>query len=151
MKIANAKAHFDYTILERFEAGVSLFGSEVKSLRLGHASLDGSYVKVVGNEIMLLNAHIYPYAFATAEGGSSMLDSKRSRKLLLHKREILKIRQKVAADGLTLIPVFWYTKGHRVKLEIALARGKKQYEKREIIKKREDKRNLERDFRGKMI
>lgn len=146
MHIQNKRALFDYTIQDKFEAGVSLLGSEVKSLRNGRATLDGSFVKLIGNEAYLVNAQILPYSFSHLEN----YDAKRTRKLLLHKRELLKLKHKIEADGLTVIPVTWYTKGPRIKLEIALARGKKKYEKREVIKKREDKRNIEREFRGKV-
>lgn len=146
MHIQNKQALFDYAIQEKFEAGVALIGSEVKSLRNGRATLDGSFVKLIGNEAFLVNAQILPYPFSHLEN----YDSKRTRKLLLHKRELLKLKHKSEADGLTIIPVFWYTKGPRIKLEIALARGKKKYEKREVIKKREDMRNVEREFRGKV-
>lgn len=145
MKVVNKKAHFDYTIIDRYEAGVSLVGSEVKSLREGRATLDGSFVKLIGNQAHLIGGHIYPYPFARLED----YDPKRTRKLLLHKKELLKLKHKIEADGLTLIPVCWYTKGPRIKLEIALAKGKKQFEKREVMKKRDDKRNIERIFRGK--
>lgn len=146
MKIVNSKATFDYTILERYEAGIVLSGHEVKSLRTGHAKLDGSFVRIMGNEAYLIGAHIYPYSFARVDN----YDPARSRKLLLHKREILKLKHKMDADGLTLVPLAWYTTGYKVKMEIGLAKGKKEYEKREIIKKREDKRSLERAFRGKI-
>jgi len=146
MRITNAKATFDYTIVERYEAGIVLTGQEVKSLRTGHANLDGSFVRVMDMEAFLIGAQIYPYAFARIEN----YDPQRTRKLLLHKREILKLKQKMDAGGLTLVPLSWYTTGYNVKLEIGLAKGKKQYEKREIIKKREDKRFLERQFRGKI-
>ena len=146
MKIANKKAYFDYTILDRIEAGISLLGSEVKSLREGRGKLDGAYVKIIGGELVLVNAEISPYAFARPEG----YDPKRTRKLLLHKAEITSLLGKMAGSNLTLIPLSWYTTGHRVKLEIGLARGKKAYEKREKIRKEDMRRDLERDFRGKV-
>lgn len=145
MKIINKKAAFDYSIIDRYEAGVALMGSEVKSLRDGRATLDGSFVKLIGTEAYLIGGHIFPYPFSRQEN----YDPKRTRKLLLHKKELIKLKHRIDADGLTLIPVSWYTKGPRIKLEIALAKGKKQYEKREIIKKRDDKRNIQRLFRGK--
>jgi SsrA-binding protein len=146
MEIRNRKAGFDYEIVESFEAGVNLLGAEVKSLRGGRATLDGSYVRAMGSEVYLIGAQISPYPFARPEG----YDPKRTRKLLLHKREILKLKHRTEADGLTLVPLSWYTKGPRIKLCVALARGKKQFEKRDKIKKREDKRSLERMFRGKV-
>lgn len=144
--IRNTKATFDYTILDRLEAGVQLLGAEVKSLRGNHAKLDGAFVKIIGSELFLVNAHIFPYPFARPEN----YDPKRTRKLLVHKKELLKLQHKVDSDGLTLVPLSWYTKGHNIKLELALAKGKKQYEKRDVIKRRDEKRDLERDFRGKV-
>ncbi len=138
MKIFNRRVTYDYTILDRIEAGVELTGSEVKSLRGGHAKLDGSFVKIVGGEAYLINAHISPYPFARREN----YDPKRTRKLLLHKKELISLSSKLESANLTLIPISWYNKGPLVKLEIALARGKKQYEKREAIKKRDIEREL---------
>ncbi|MBI5018906.1 SsrA-binding protein SmpB [Candidatus Gottesmanbacteria bacterium] len=146
MKIVNKKATFDYEILDRFEAGIVLSGQEVKSLRSGHAKLDGSFVRILGSEAYLINAHIFPYLYARPEG----YDPKKTRKLLLHKRELISIKSKIDGANLTLIPISWYTKGPRIKLEVGLARGKKQYEKREKMRREQQKRELERDFRGKV-
>lgn len=146
MHIKNKKAYFDYEILETYEAGILLSGAEVKSLRNNRATLDGSFVKLMGTQAYLISAHIYPYPFARQEE----YDPKRTRKLLLHKKELIKLKQKIEADGLTVVPVSWYTKGPLVKLEIAVARGKKQFEKREKIKKRTEIRELDRRFRGKI-
>lgn len=146
MRIPNKKAIFDYTVMETFEAGINLSGAEVKSLRAGHASLEGSFVRLIGSEAYLINAQIFPYIYARPQG----YDPKRTRKLLLHKREILHLKGKIEAANLTLIPLSWYTKGPLVKLEIALARGKKQYQKREAKKREDMRRELERDFRGKV-
>lgn len=146
MHIVNKKVSFDYTIIEKYEAGVNLVGSEVKSLRDGRGTLDGAFVKLIGNEAYVIGAHIFPYPFSHLDN----LDPKRTRKLLLHKKELLKLKHRIEADGLTLVPISWYTKGPHIKLQIGLAKGKKQYEKRETIKKREDKRSLERQFRGKV-
>jgi len=146
MKIENKKAYFDYTILDRIEAGVSLLGSEVKSLRDGRGKLDGAYVKIVDGNVVLINAEIPAYEFARPEG----YDMKRTRKLLLHKAEITSLIGKMAGSTLTLVPLSWYTTAHRVKLEIGLARGKKEYEKREKKRKEALVRDLERDFRGKV-
>ncbi|MDP1722419.1 MAG: SsrA-binding protein SmpB [Candidatus Gottesmanbacteria bacterium] len=146
MKIVNHKATFDYDILDRFEAGIHLVGSEVKSLRNGNAKLDGSYVKVIGGELFLVGAQIFPYMFARPEG----YDPARTRKLLLHKKEIISLKGKLDSANLTLVPLFWYTKGSLVKLEVGLARGKKQYEKREVKKREDMKRELETEFRGKI-
>ena len=146
MKIFNKKAPFEYEILERFEAGIALTGAEVKSLRGGHAKLDGSYVKVIGSEIYLVGAQIFPYLYARPEG----YDPARTRKLLLHKKEIVSLKGKLDGAHLTLVPLSWYTKGPLVKLEVGLARGKKQYEKREAKKREDQKRELEVEFKGKV-
>ncbi|MEK7141734.1 MAG: SsrA-binding protein SmpB [Patescibacteria group bacterium] len=146
MKIVNHKATFDYEILDRFEAGIHLVGSEVKSLRNGNAKLDGSYVKVIGGELFLVGAQIFPYLYARPEG----YDPARTRKLLIHKKEITSLKSKLDSANLTLVPLFWYTKGSLVKLEVGLARGKKQYEKREVKKREDLKRELETEFRGKV-
>lgn len=146
MLIQNKKAAFEYDILDRFEAGVVLTGPEAKSLRLGHGKLEGAFVKIIGGEAVLVNAHIFPYVFARNED----YQPARTRKLLLHKKELISLQSKMDSGHLTLIPVSWYTTGHRLKLEIALARGKKQYEKREKKRREEEKRELERDFRGKV-
>ena len=146
MKIVNKKAMFDYEIFDRFEAGITLTGAEVKSVRNGHAKLDGSFVRIIGSEAYLVNAQIFPYIYARPEG----YDPKRTRKLLLHKEELISLKSRTEGSNLTLIPISWYTKGPLVKLEVGLARGKKQYEKREKKRKEEQKRELERDFRGKV-
>lgn len=146
MKLINRKAHFDYTILDRFEAGVHLLGSEVKSLKGGHGKLEGAFVRLMGSEAFLVNAQIYPYEFARLEN----YDSGRTRKLLLHKKEIISLKNKLEGANLTLVPLSWYTKGPLLKLEIGLARGKKQYEKREVKRKEDQKRELEVEFRGKV-
>ncbi len=148
MRIINKKVHFDYIIQETLEAGVALTGPEVKSLRKGHAQLGGAFVRLVGGEAMLVNAQIFPYAAAspTTHG----YDPKRTRKLLLHKKELIRLTSKLAGANLTLVPIAWYTKGSRIKLGIGLARGKKQHQKREVIKRREQQRELEQKFRGKV-
>lgn len=146
MKIVNKKAYFDYTILDRFEAGINLMGAEVKSLKGGHASLEGSFVRLIGSEAYLVNAQIFPYPYARLEH----YDPKRTRKLLLHKKEIISLKSKLEGSSLTLVPLFWYTKGPLIKLEVGLARGKKQYEKREEKKREDVKRELEQEFRGKV-
>lgn len=146
MKIVNKKATYNYTILDRFEAGVNLVGAEVKSLKTGHASLEGSFVRLIGSEAYLVNAQIFPYIYARPEG----YDPKRTRKLLLHKKELISLKNKIEGANLTLIPLSWYNKGPLVKLEIGLARGKKQYEKREVKRREHQKRELEREYRGKV-
>jgi len=146
MKIINKKAAFEYTIIDRVECGIVLEGAEVKSLRLGHGKLEGAFVKIVNNEAFLVNAEILPYAFARPQG----YDPKKTRKLLLHKKELISLQSRIEGAKLTLIPLSWYTRGPNVKLEIGLARGKKMYEKRELKKKADIKRELEVEFRGKL-
>jgi SsrA-binding protein len=146
VKIFNKKATYEYTITERFEAGINLTGAEVKSVKGGHAQLEGAFVRIIGSEAYLVNAQIFPYIYARPEG----YDPKRTRKLLLHKAELIRLKSKLEGANLTLVPLSWYTKGPLVKLEVGLARGKKQYEKREVKRKEDQRRELERDYRGKV-
>ena len=142
MKIINRRAKYDYSLLEEFEAGIVLTGPEVKSLKAGHASLAESFVKMIDGQAWLLNAHVNPYPYADNRD----YDPRRSRKLLLHKKELLKIQQKIKEKSLTIVPLSCYTKGRNLKLKIALAKGKKGYEKREVIKKRDIEREVEREL-----
>lgn len=146
MKIVNKKARFDFHISETFEAGVVLLGSEVKSLRGGHASLDGAHIRIRAGQAYLVNATISPYAHARNES----YDPKRTRKLLLHRRELISLEQRLKQARLTLIPIAWYNKGPHFKLEIALARGKKQHDKKEAKKRKDIEREVERDYRQKV-
>jgi len=146
MKIVNRRATHDYNILETYEAGIILTGAEVKSVKGARMSLDGSFVKIIGSELYLVNAQIFPYPYARPEG----YDPKRTRKLLLHKKEILKIKQKMQSSALTLIPLECYNSHNFVKLKIALAKGKREYEKREKLKKRAIERDIQRELRGKI-
>ena len=139
MKISNAKAFHDYHILDRVEAGINLMGSEVKAVRLGHADLHGSFVRIMGSEAYLVNAKIFPYQYAQPDG----YDPRRRRKLLLHKKEIFALKSKIEAGSLTIVPISLYTKEHLIKLELALAKAKKQYEKREELKRRQVERDIE--------
>jgi SsrA-binding protein len=140
----NRHARFEYAILENFEAGIALTGTEVKSLRTGKASLSNSFARVEGAEIFLQNMHIAPYAF----GNIANPDPLRPRKLLLHKKEISRIANEVTTKKLTIIPLKVYFKDGMVKVEIALAKGKKLYDKREVIKKRDSDRELKRILRS---
>jgi len=135
----NRKAFHDYFIQETCEAGLMLVGTEVKSLRDGKANLKDSYALIKGGEIFLLNCHISPYS----HGNMQNHDPLRTRKLLLHKKEISKLWAKTSQQGLTLIPLKIYFKNGKAKVEIGLAKGKRQYEKRESIKEREVKREIE--------
>ena len=133
----NKKARFDYHILETYEAGIVLKGSEVKSIRMGKVSLSDAFAQVVNEEFFLFNMHISPYEKA-AEG----LEAKRDRKLLLNKSEIRKIDGKLKSRGLTLIPLEVFIKKSLVKITLALAKGKKEYEKRRKIIEKEQKREM---------
>ncbi|TLU83041.1 MAG: SsrA-binding protein SmpB [Chlorobium sp.] len=138
--IQNRKARFEYSILDTIVTGIQLFGSEVKSVRLGNASLNDSFAIIHHGEIWLENMQITPYEHTHID----KLEPKRSRKLLLHKDEIRKIQAKIQEKGLTLVPLkaFFTAKGI-LKIELALAKGKKLYDKRETIKSRENERQLQ--------
>ena len=144
----NRRARFDYHIEETYEAGIVLTGGEVKSLREGRANLKDSYGRVDKGELFLLNAHISNYEPAHYFN----VDPTRTRKLLMHKKEILRLMGKVQEQGLTLIPLRLYFKNGRAKVELALARGKKMYDKRETTREREVKRDIaramQRNLRG---
>lgn len=130
----NKRANFDYEISERFEAGIVLTGQEVKSIKTGHISLASAFVTLKGSEAWLTNAHVPPYKMA---GQIINYDPTRPRKLLLRKEELASLYGKIKQKGLTLVPIRVYTKGNKIKLEFGIGRGKKKYEKRETIKKRE--------------
>jgi SsrA-binding protein len=139
----NRKAHHDYTILETFEAGIALLGSEIKSVRENRVSLGEAYVNADHGELWLIGAHIARY-----EAASYMShEPTRSRKLLMHRKEIRILVGKLAEKGLTLIPLRMYIKERTAKLEVGLGRGKKLYDKRETIKRREDEREIERTLK----
>ena len=138
MKIVNRRARFQYQIIEKFETGLVLTGAEVKSVKSGHFKLEEAFVRIKDNEAWLYNAHIHPYAFSD----NKKYDPRRTRKLLLHKNQLLKLEQKLSQKNLTMVPISCYTKHNKIKLEIALTRGKKQYEKREAIKKRDLQREI---------
>ncbi|MEK9151830.1 MAG: SsrA-binding protein SmpB [Patescibacteria group bacterium] len=140
----NKRATGDYEILEKIEAGLKLLGHEVKTVRAGSMSLRGAYVSVAGSGIWLVGAHIPRYKPA---GPTPGYDPERSRKLLLHKREIQRLSGQVLQKGLTLVPLSVYTRGSHIKLEFGLARGKKQFEKREQIRKRDLDRDVRRSLK----
>jgi SsrA-binding protein len=137
--VSNRKARHDYHILEVFEAGIALRGTEVKSLRKRNANLQDSYAMVKGGEVWLFGMHIGPYE----HGSIYNHEPRRTRKLLLTKREILKLLTKVQEKGLALIPLSVYFKGPHAKIELAVAQGKRSYDKREAIARRDAKRELE--------
>ena len=141
----NRRARFEYNILESFEAGIELQGTEVKSLRTAKASLANSFARIEGNQVFLHGMHIAPYAF----GNIANPDPLRLRKLLLHKKEIRHLAGEISTKKLTLIPLKAYFKGGLIKVEIALAKGKKLYDKRAVIKKRESDRELKRISRSR--
>jgi SsrA-binding protein len=139
----NRKAGFEYFLMERFEAGLSLQGSEIKSIRAGQVSLAEAFVEVDGRSAWLAEAHIAPYAQASRFNH----DPKRRRRLLLHKREIRELWDSVRQKGVTVVPTRLYLKEGRAKLEIALARGKKLHDKREAIARRDAEREAKREGR----
>ena len=136
----NRKASHDYHIEETYETGVALTGTEIKSVRAGSVNLRDSYAQVKNGELWLLNVHIAPYEPASRQN----VDPYRDRKLLMHRKEILRLFGRVQEKGLTLVPLRMYLKKNRAKLEIGLARGKRQYDKREAISKRESNREIQR-------
>jgi SsrA-binding protein len=142
---SNRKARYDYHIEESYETGIALLGSEVKSIRQGRANLRDSYAAFERGELFLHNCHISPYA----QAGRFTPDPQRPRKLLMRRQEIQRLVGKVEEKGLTLVPLSLYLKGRHVKVELALARGKKQYDRREDIKRREADREVARASRGR--
>lgn len=141
----NRRAGYDYELLDRYEAGLILSGPEVKSIKTGHISLRGSFVTLKGEELFLTNANIPLYKFA---GNLKNYDPVRPRKLLVKKSEIKSLIGKVKASGLTLVPISVYTKKRFIKLEFALAKGKKKFDKRQDIAKKEAKRKAERALKN---
>lgn len=146
MKITNRRALHDFQILDTLEVGIKLTGAEVKSAKGGRMSLEGSFIKIIGSEAYLVNAQIFPYPYARPEG----YEVRRTRKLLLHKKEIISLKTKLASARLTLVPLECYNTHGFVKLKIGLAKGKREYEKREKIKRRDLEREVERELRGKI-
>jgi len=138
MEILNKKARYDYFIEDEYEAGIVLKGTEIKSIRKGSANLKDSYAIVKNNEIFLLNMFISQYN----EGNRFNHEETRTRKLLLHKKEIKKIKDKLEIEGYTLVPVKLYFKNNKAKILLGIAKGKKNYDKRETIKKRDQEREI---------
>lgn len=139
----NKKAYHDYFILETFETGIALKGTEVKSIRQGKCSIKEAFVRIINGEVHILGMHITPYD----HGNIFNVDPVRDRKLLLHKKEIMRLVGKVQEKGLTIVPLKVYFKGSLVKVEIGLARGKKLYDKRNDIAKKDQRREAEREFK----
>ena len=143
----NKKARFDYFIEETYEAGIVLHGTEVKSLRMGKGSIKESYMRIENGEMYIYGMHISPYE----KGNIFNKDPLRIRKLMLHKSEIIKLNGKLAEKGYTLVPLQVYFKGSRVKVEIGLGKGKKLYDKRQDIAKKDQRREAEKEFKVKNL
>ena len=141
----NRKAYHDYFLEDAQEAGIALTGTEIKSVREGRVNLRDSYVQIRGGQAWLMNVHISPYA----QGSYANPDPRRDRKLLLHKREILRLQAAVQEKGLTIVPLRMYLKDNRAKVEIALAKGKKLYDKREALAKKEIQRLVEQELKSR--
>ena len=143
--IKNRKVRFNFDILETLEAGLVLFGHEVKSIRHGKGKLDGAYVIVRGGEAFLVGSSIAPYQPINTP---RKYDPERARKLLLSKKELAHLERETETNRLTAVPIRWYNHGRNIKLEVAIARGKKKHDKRESIKDRDSKRDIERTLKN---
>lgn len=144
IEINNRKAKFDYEIVSTVEAGIVLKGTEIKSIRFGNANLKDSYAVIKNNEVFLLGMHISPYK----EGNIFNHDELRTRKLLLHKKEIFKLRDKITLEGYTLVPIKLYFNKNKAKILLGVAKGKKSYDKRESIKKRDIERDIKKQYKN---
>ena len=147
MEILNRKARYDYEIFDRFEAGIVLTGTEIKSIRNGNANLKDSYAVIKGNEVFILGMHISEYK----EGNIFNHEETRTRKLLLHKKEILKIEDKINIKGYTLIPIKLYFDKGKAKIELGIAKGKHTYDKKETIKQRDIERETQKMLKNKYM
>lgn len=143
----NKKAYFDYFIEDKYEAGIELYGTEVKSLRMGKCSIKESFIRIERGEVFVYGMHISPYE----KGNIFNKDPLRVRRLLLHKHEIHKLSGELAQKGYTLVPLSVYLKGSLVKVEVGLAKGKKLYDKRETIAKKDQRREAEKEFKIKNL
>ena len=143
--VSNRRAYHDYEIVEKYEAGIVLLGTEIKSLRDHGGSLQEAYVRVIGDELWLIGAHIAPYRFGNVHNH----EERRDRKLLVHKREIAKLKAAIKEKGMTLVPLSMYFSKGRVKLKVGVARGKKKADKRAAIKERDEKRSMQRALKGR--
>lgn len=142
MKISNKRAFYDYEITDRFEAGINLNGAEVKAVKMEHADLTGSYVRIMGSEAYLVNAKIFPYEYARPEG----YQEDRTRKLLLHKKEIISLKGRTDGANLTLVPISFYEKHGLIKLEVGIGKGKKKFDKKEAKKRQDINRDIEQEL-----
>ncbi len=145
MRVVNRRAKHDYQLFNKFEAGIVLTGPEVKSVLEGKIHLEEAYARIIKGELFLVNAHIHPYRFADTR----QLDPRRTRKLLIHKKELISLASKIKQKNLTLIPVACYNKGRKIKLELALAKAKKKYQKKEAKKRKDIDREIERALKEK--
>ena len=145
MEIVNRKAHHDYFVKSTYEAGIELMGTEIKSIRLGNVNINDSYARIKDNEVFLVNMYIGKYE----EGNIFNHDERRSRKLLLHKKEIIRINHEIETNKYTLIPLKLYFKKNKLKVELGLCQGKKLYDKRQTIKERDIKRNLDKVLKNR--
>jgi len=143
--IDNRKAHFNYSIEDKYEAGIELLGTEVKSIKNGSGNINSAFCIVRGGEAYIIGMNIPPYQPHNIDLG---YDPERTRRLLLSKKEIKKLSEKDDIKGLTLVPLSLYSKGRHIKVSIAVARGKKEFDKRDVIKKRESDREIRREFKG---
>ena len=143
MEVNNRKAHFDYQILDTFECGIVLMGTEIKSIRAGKVSIKDSYGLIKNGELFVLNMHISHYE----KGNINNHDEARTRKLLMHKKEIIKLENKVKIENLVLIPLKLYFSKNKVKVLLGLARSRKKYDKRRVLKEREIKKQTEKDLK----
>jgi len=143
----NKKAYFDYFIEEKYETGIELFGTEVKSVRQGKVSIKESFIRIENGEVFVYNMHISPYE----QGNIFNKDPLRVKKLLMHKYEIRKLLGEITQKGYTIVPLQVYIKDELVKVEIGLAKGKKLYDKRETIAKKDQRREMEKEFKEKNL
>lgn len=142
MKIFNKRANRDYQIIERFEAGINLYGSEVKAIKEGNADINGSHVRIIGSEAYLVGAKVYPYEYARIEN----YDERRTRKLLLHKSQIIALKSRIESGNMGLVPLSMYVTKNLIKVEVGLGRGKKKFEKRATLKQKDIEREIEREL-----
>ena len=145
MLIENRKARFNFELQEKLQAGIELFGFEVKALRQKQGSLEGAHVIVRGNEAFLINSFIPPYQ---PKNTPASYDPRRNRKLLLTKKEVSELESIESKKGLTIVPISVYNKGRKIKVELAIARGKRQFDKRETLKRRDSEREIRREIKG---
>lgn len=142
MKISNKRAFYDYEITDRFEAGINLNGAEVKAIKQENADLTGSYVRIMGSEAYLVNAKVFPYQYARPEN----YQEDRTRKLLLHKKEIISLKGKTDGANMSLVPISFYDKNGLIKLEVGIGKGKKKFDKKEAKKRADLDREIDREL-----